>query len=319
MIIQSMLAITPLRVFSAIALAALCITAVNVLRSKGYQAISRILYGVRHIFPLVFAAALLSACGGGGGSDEGDDKNSPPTSTEASGPLPTSTEAFRFLNQASMGATKAEAQRVASMGYEAWIDEQMQIPASLSLPYVKASIQSTGDVEPGSRVGAWIHNALYGRDQLRQRVALALSEILVVSSQQGALELYKWQPGVADYYDLLSKNAFGNYRDLMEGVTLHPAMGKYLSMRGNLKADLENNIRPDENYARELMQLFTIGLVELNIDGSAKKNSNGRPIPTYNQKTVQEFARVFTGWDYQETPDDQRVGPEKISRTMPMQ
>ena len=113
----------------------------------------------------------------------------------------------------------------------------------------------------------WFRNVLNGSDQLRQRVAFALPEILVVS-QQGALVDAPY--GLADFYDVLARNALGNYRQLMQQVTLHPAMGEYLSMAGNEKPNPALNIRPDENYAREVMQLFSIGLVELNNDGSPK-------------------------------------------------
>ena len=123
-----------------------------------------------------------------------------------------------------------------------------------------------------ARQDAWLRTAVIGPDQLRQRVAFALSEIMVVS-QHGAL--YTMPFALAGYYDVLSRNAFGNFRQLMEEVTLHPAMGVYLSMLGNQKPDAERNIRPDENYARELLQLFTIGLVQLNPDGSVRTDTSG--------------------------------------------
>ena len=103
---------------------------------------------------------------------------------------------------------------------------------------------------------------------------------------------------LADFYDMLARNAFGDFRKLMEDVTLHPAMGVYLNMLGNQKPDTARNIRPDENYARELMQLFTVGLVELNADGTVKKDAQGQPIPTYDQSVIEGFANVFTGWHY---------------------
>jgi uncharacterized protein (DUF1800 family) len=268
---------------------------------------------VQQIILWVFAVAVLTACGGGGVS--GDNSS---VDTD-SAPALSYSEAFRFLNQASMGATEAEARRVVAMGYEAWIDEQMQIPVSLSAPYVNNAFLLNGDVQRGSRVGAWVQNALYGPDQLRQRVALALSEILVVS-EIGFLKYYPWELGLADYYDLLAKHAFGNYRDLVEDATLHPAMGNYLNMLGNLKPDAEKNIRPDENFARELMQLFTIGLVELNIDGSERKGDKGQAIPTYTQEIVQGFAHAFTGWNYKKSADapPQPISPTHISRRLPM-
>lgn len=124
-----------------------------------------------------------------------------------------------------------------------------------------------------------VEEVMQSDDQLRQRVAFALSEILVVSDENSAL---RGQPeGMITYYDLLLKHAFGNYRDLLEDVTLSPIMGTYLSHLGNEKADDTLNIRPDENYAREVMQLFTIGLEELNLDGSAKLDAQGNTIATY--------------------------------------
>jgi uncharacterized protein (DUF1800 family) len=130
-------------------------------------------------------------------------------------------------------------------------------------------------------------------------VAFALSEIMVVS-QLGALQARPF--AVADYYDVLARNAFGNYRDLIEEVTLHPAMGVYLSMLGNRAPNPALNIRPDENYARELMQLFSIGLVELNIDGTERLDGNNQPIPTYDQEIIEGFAHVFTGWTWAGSP-----------------
>ena len=278
--------------------------------------------GIRQTLLVMLAAAVLSACGGG----ESSDGNNRVGQNSATGEVPNSNiiapdayaDYFRFLNQATMGATDAEIGRVTAVGYETWIDEQMEMPISLSAPYVEANLSSAGDVRAGDRTAAWIENALHGPDQLRQRVALALSEILVIS-ETGVLRWFQWELAMADYYDLLAKNAFGNYRNLLEDVTLHPAMGNYLSMRGNLKPDAEKNIRPDENFARELMQLFTIGLVELNIDGTPKRDSRGYTIPTYTQDIVQGFAHVFTGWNHKKSIDDPSpILPTHISRRKPM-
>jgi uncharacterized protein (DUF1800 family) len=261
-------------------------------------------------------AAALVACGGGGGS--------PPTTPPPTQPPPTGItkpEAYRFLNQATFGATAADAQNVIALGYEAWIDQQLQRPASLELPYVQ---QAFASLPPGAdvtrlhedRVDVWLQHALHAPDQLRQRVAFALSQVTVVS-QNSALIGYPW--ACASYYDMLAQNVFGNFRDLMESVTLHPAMGVYLSMLGNQKPDAAHNIRPDENYARELMQLFTIGLVELNPDGSVRTDGAGQPIPTYDQEVVRGFAHVYTGWTYSGAASFELALPTIDNQIRPMQ
>jgi uncharacterized protein (DUF1800 family) len=239
--------------------------------------------------------ALLAACGGGGSSE------APPTNNPPPPPPPiTKVEAFRFLNQATFGPTDATAQQVITQRYEAWIDGQLAQPASLQLDEVQAAfallsrpVMNVGQLHQ-DRVAAWFSNSVRGPDQLRQRVAFALSETMVVS--EVALNQYPW--AVADYYDMLARNAFGDFRKLLEDVTLHPAMGVYLSMLGNQKPNLALNIRPDENYARELMQLFSIGLVELNPDGTTRLDTQGQPIPTFDQAVIEGFAHVYTGWSW---------------------
>jgi uncharacterized protein (DUF1800 family) len=138
--------------------------------------------------------------------------------------------------------------------------------------------------------------AVLGPDQLRQRLTFALSEIFVVSTVNSPVEIQK--DAHASYLDMLSRNAFGNFRTLLEQVATHPTMGKYLSHMGNMKEDPTTGRLPDENFARELMQLFTVGLWELNPDGSRKKNANGQDIPTYSQADVMGMAKVFTGWGW---------------------
>ncbi len=244
---------------------------------------------------LVATVLGIAGCGGGGGGSSG----TPPVA----GPPPvTKAEAFQFLNQSTFGATEDEAAGLIALRYEAWIDEQLTKPASLQLPHMLTlpPPQFMGELHV-DRVDIWFRNALWGEDQLRQRVAFALSEIMVVS-QIGALQSQPF--AVADYYDVLARNAFGNYRDLIEDVTLHPAMGVYLSMLGNRKPNPALNIRPDENYAREVMQLFSIGLVELNADGTEKLDPvTSQPIPTYDQGVIEGFAHVFTGWTWAGSPN----------------
>ena len=205
-----------------------------------------------------------------------------------------------------MGATEAEAVRLIGLGdasnaYERWIDAELQKPASTLLPAVEAAYPFpppdgfvVGTLH-AIRVEQWFQHALHAPDPLRQRVAWALSQVMVVS-QVGALQNLPF--ATADFHDLLARNAFGDFRLLLREMTLHPAMGVYLSMLGNRKAASGTNLRPDENYARELMQLFSIGLVELEADGSLRLDAAGQPVPTYDQEVIEGFARVFTGWNW---------------------
>ncbi len=215
-------------------------------------------------------------------------------------------EAARFLTQATFGPTASEIERLYRIGYHAWLDEQLVAPASRQLPFLDQLIQ--GYINAGQpiqvwqdrRQDIWFRNALSGPDQLRQRVAFALSQIFVVSDQNGALEGNPTT--LAHYYDQLALGAFGSYRSLLGQVTLHPAMGHYLSMFRNRKPDATLNIRPDENFAREIMQLFSIGLVRLDAQGrpvDGDPSTPGlQPVPTYGQETIRGFAHVFTGWNY---------------------
>jgi uncharacterized protein (DUF1800 family) len=268
---------------------------------------------------------LLAACGGGGSSAGGGSAGG---GTPPSTPPPVlKTDAYRFLSQATYGTTAAEAQRLIALGdsttaYARWIDEQLAQPASVQLPTVQAAIANlTNPVQMIGSLNAdrqeiWFRNSITGPDQLRQRVAFALSQIMVVS-QQSTLQNMPY--ALADYYDLLARGAFGDYRKLMEDVTLHPAMGVYLNMLGNQKPDTANNIRPDENYARELMQLFTVGLVELNLDGTVKLDAQGQPIPTYDQSVVEGYANVFTGWNYSGAASFAQARRTLANQVLPMQ
>ncbi len=217
-------------------------------------------------------------------------------------------EAARFLAQATFGPTLEDIAHLKAIGYTAWINEQFALPPSYELEY----LDSLGPATVSNRSWtvhqeAWWQNALGGpdpfdaarihKDQLRQRVAFALSEIFVVSDRSDRISGAPY--GVASYYDALVRAAFGNFRNLLTDVTLHPVMGLYLSMLGNQKPDAVRNIRPDENFAREVLQLFTIGLVQLNPDGTPKRDAMGKTIPTYTQDTVKGFAHVFTGWTFE--------------------
>jgi uncharacterized protein (DUF1800 family) len=223
----------------------------------------------------------------------------------AEGPA-TREEAARFLQQATFGPKLAEIDRLLNLGYDAWLAEQFTATPSTQLPFLDQLINQAVaagapiEVWQDKRQEIWWRNVLQGNDQLRQRVAYALSQILVVSDQNGALEGNPTT--LAHYHDLLATNAFGNYRALLEQVTLHPSMGHYLSMFKNRKPDTTLNIRPDENYAREIMQLFSVGLIMLNPNGTPVDGNAGvagvQTVPTYDQDTIRGFAHVFTGWNY---------------------
>lgn len=203
-------------------------------------------------------------------------------------------EAARLLAQASFGATLETIESVRRLGIEGWIDDQFTRQSSSQLEY--AQNHPGSESLTGPRQHKWLMDAIDGEDQLRQRIAFAYSEIFVTSDVSQTIE--REQYAMANYYDLLSNHAFGNYRDLLESVTLNPIMGLYLSMLQNAKANPASNTRADENFAREVMQLFSIGQHELNNDGSTRLDSSGRPIPAYTQEDVEEYARVFTGWTY---------------------
>lgn len=232
----------------------------------------------------------------------------------AAGPA-SDAEASRFLAQATFGANPDDIAHLRAIGYGAWLDEQFAQPPSTQVGYLDWVERLVCPIDDdycnvvaewaGTRLQAWTINAVgtpdpsrarqVPADQLRQRVAFALSEVFVVSNSNGTLAGQPW--ALASYYDMLAADAFGNYRRLLEDVTKHPAMGVFLSSIQNQKADPDQNIHPDENYAREINQLFSIGLVVLNPDGTPKL-VGGQPVPTYDQATVRGFAAVFTGWDF---------------------
>lgn len=270
---------------------------------------------------IVLASLLVQACGdtgvvidqvgasggsGGGGGLGGEQptENTNPDGSTGGTPSTTSVsnlnaddvEASRFLAQATFGATPRTIAELNNAGsFADWIDNQMALPVSLTEPYTRANSNNSSTVE---RHEIWWNNTLDQPDQLRQRVAFALSQLFVTSDQDFLLANNQY--GMSNYYDTLSINAFGNYRELLEAVTLHPIMGVYLSMVRNEQADLVNNIRPDENYAREVLQLFSLGLFQLNNRGEALPLNN--PVPAYTQTQVEEFARVFTGWNFSAVP-----------------
>ncbi|MEO6244505.1 MAG: DUF1800 family protein [Opitutaceae bacterium] len=222
------------------------------------------------------------------------------------------TDAARFLTQATFGPTKTEIDALAGKrlaDLNTWVSAQIALPASLHLSAVDADFRDFTALgndprySQQNRQAAWWNLALAAPDQLRQRVAFALSEILVVSDVNGTLA--NNARAMANYYDILVKGSFGNFRQVLEDVTLSPMMGVYLSSLRNAKATFNTAgimlTAPDENYAREVMQLFTVGLVQLQPDSTLKLDPLGVPIPTYDNKTITEMAKIFTGWAFRST------------------
>jgi uncharacterized protein (DUF1800 family) len=205
--------------------------------------------------------------------------------------------AARFLTQATFGAASNDMAAVQSLGYSGWLANQFSLPATHALTNVLANPSSdpTDLYQSPDWFNTWWRQSITAPDQLRQRVAFALSEILVVS-ENGTLENHA--DALSSYYDTLLDNAFGNYRTLLEAVTLHPAMGLYLGMQGNNAGSIITGLHADENYAREVQQLFSIGLNRQWPDGTLILNALDNLVPTYNQNVVMGFASVFTGWNY---------------------
>lgn len=249
--------------------------------------------------------SLLSACGGGGDNKTGPTQNQdvpvvpPATTPPASQAAATFTrqQASRFLGRATFGPNMAAIDALAASDSDAWFRAQFSKPQTLHRKSIDAMLaaQAAGGERTSLRTfyETFWQQGIRGEDQLRQRMAFSLSEIFVISMQNESV-----QPqlrGVASYYDMLGQHAFGNFRDLLEGVALHPMMGLYLSHLRNQKESATRT--PDENFAREVMQLFSIGLYQLNADGSLKL-SGGKPIETYTHDDVAGLAKVFTGWSW---------------------
>ena len=251
----------------------------------------------------------MAACGGGGGSAPAAAPApvapAPPPAAVVEKPA-TRSQAARFLAQASFGATDTTVDRLMNVGYAAWIDEQLALPASA--PHRRHWDARNAEISaatPGSTASqdqvfeSYWKQAITGDDQLRQRVAYALSQIFVISMADDTVG--NNPRAVAAWLDMLGDQGLGNYRSLLETVSRHPMMGVYLSHLRNQKADTRTGRVPDENYAREVIQLFSIGLVELNDDGSARTNGGsgaGSAIETYTPADISGIARVFTGWSW---------------------
>jgi uncharacterized protein (DUF1800 family) len=264
------------------------------------------------------ALLTLAACGGGGGTPAG---SVPPVGTTPPSPTPTpvaveAADAARFLDQATFGVTASDVAHVQSIGFDAYINEQLAYPATQytgysytphtapagcvgdgSNPPDASALCARAQYSPFQVQRDFFTHALNNPDQLRQRVAFALSQIMVVSS----VEIYEAY-GLADFQNILLNDALGNYRTLLQDVTLSPTMGHYLDMANSDETNPQNGTVPNQNYAREVLQLFSIGLVELNPDGSQQLDATGAPIPSFDGTTIEGFASVFTGWTYPPLP-----------------
>jgi uncharacterized protein (DUF1800 family) len=258
-------------------------------------------------------------------------------------PVVSPDDAARFLEQATFGATDSDIRDVSLNGFQWWLNQQFAIPATPSEPAVEQAVIvnnppcASGDVtcnaalfvendqDEGLVQDAFWQQSITANDELRQRVKYALSQLFVISSNNSTA-IQNMPRGEASYYDMLGADAFGNFRQLLQDVTLHPMMGQFLSMLMNDKGNATTD--PDENYAREVMQLFTIGLWQLNDDGSQMVDANGNPIPTYSNTDVMGLAAVFTGFSWNvpgDTSDDAwsncciYVGPGYGEELLPMQ
>ena len=265
---------------------------------------------MRRFLTVLFVIAFAAACGGGGGGSGGTTGG---TGGGGGGggsggggdpqPAPVSKpEAARFLSQATFGPTSAEIDAVSDGGLEDWLLAEFDKPPTLHNDWVVSQFPNGQYLTPDGNVIPGLANlptqsfwaaAIEGDDQLRQRMAFALSQIFVIS--QNDPELLLVPQTTSGYMDVLTENAFGNYRDLIEDITYSPAMADYLTYLYNARGDMATGRVPDENYAREIMQLFSIGLVELNLDGTPRLDGAGEPIETYDNEDVTGLAKVFTG------------------------
>ncbi|MGI8992340.1 MAG: DUF1800 domain-containing protein [Bryobacteraceae bacterium] len=218
--------------------------------------------------------------------------------TASSAALMSDRAAGRLLDQATWGPDPAAIAELQHIGLPNWLDSQFLLNVSdiPDQPVLGADGKSNRNLVPV--YDAFFENSLGKQDQLRQRVAFALSEIWVVSATAGVPNAYAFPP----YWRIFRDNAFTNYRDIIKAVSLNPAMGRYLNMANNNKGNPAKGTSANENYARELMQLFTLGLVKLNPDGSPELGWNNQPVPTYDQDVVDNMAKALTGWTYPTAP-----------------
>ncbi len=244
------------------------------------------------------AATTLSACGGGGSSGSASDAAIRPMSASAAVSIGDA-DAARFLLHAQFSASDADISAVKAQGYTAWLASQYAAPIGTTgwdwlaaKGYTAITSDKFYNKDYMADYALW-YQLIASPDQVRKRLALALSEHFVASINGSVL----WPSHLAmAYWDMLNANLFGNFRTLLEQVTLSPQMGFWLNILGSVKADATTGIEPDENYAREIMQLFTIGLYQLNADGTYRTDLFGNPQETYTQDDITSLARIFTGY-----------------------
>lgn len=255
--------------------------------------------GVPAALALSLASAALTACGGGEGGAPSDSGYRHASATSDA-------DAARFLQQAQFASTREDIAALRGTSYAAWLQQQLGRPrGQTGWDWLEARGYGADDANtycfssyPADFM-VW-QQLLGGEDPVRRRMALALSEFFVVSTTQVSMT---WiSHAMAHWWDILVGHAFGNFRDLLEAVSLSPAMGVFLNTRGNQKENNKGRV-PDENYAREVMQLFTIGLYQLNADGSVKTDGAGRALESYAQEDVTNLARVFTGYVFDADPN----------------
>jgi len=269
---------------------------------------------------ILVSIMVIDGCGGGGNSSVSDKTLSTITPHKLTDKM-----AIRFLNKATFGATLADVNHLKEVGVEKWLDEQLNLPKSTQ-PYLRKMIEISKEIDPDNnpnsveeyltdndivfnknvgsfhsprfRLASWYDNALRAKDQLRHRVTYSLSQIIVESDFEPIFT--RRAEAIARYFDILYNNALGNYKKLLTNISFNSGMSMFLTFNGSKKHYKNKSgidVYPDENYAREIMQLFSIGLNKLNIDGTPIKDKNGNLIPTYTQTDVNELARVFTGFD----------------------
>ncbi len=272
--------------------------------------------GPVHAVRLLTAAGALAlaACAGESATPSPAPAGAPPAPLIAD--IPTAPDASRFLMQATFGPTQSDIDELVRIGYSAWIQRQFDSPSESNVSEIRqiqADYAARGETVEAEALAdiAW-RDMIDGEDQLRQRMIFALSQIFVVSYENS--DVAETLASAAFYMDMLDQNAFGTYRELIEDVTFSPSMAQYLTYLNNRKEDLAENRVPDENYARELMQLFTIGLVELNPDGTVRVDGAGVPIETYDNDDITGLAKVFTGLSW----DDGEFGGRFADQTVPV-